>query len=294
MWVGTPFLQQDACGRNRRPVRHRGEYVALFGPSAAWHAATMQSPTSRWTLVSLRPRGGHDGLRRAAARHGGGLIALSPWRLQDRDDPSSRAALQRALSADTVVFTSPAAVRAAARLQALPPVVACAVGSGTAAALRRAGVADVHTPARMDTEGLLALPQLAAGTAGRVGLVTAPGGRGMLQPALERRGIEVRRADVYARMPVALPPRAVEALRDAPQPLVLALTSGEALQRVFGALPGDALDVLYSATVIAASERLAAIAHEAGFERVRIARSPRPADLVAAAREPCGDPVPVA
>ena len=258
------------------------------------HVAPMQSPTRRWTLVSLRPRGGHDGLRRAAARHGGGLVALSPWQLQDRDDPASRTALQRALSADAVVFTSPAAVRAAARLQALPAMVACAVGSGTAATLRRAGVTEVCVPGRMDTEGLLTLPELAASAARRIGLVTAPGGRGALQPALEQRGIEVLRADVYERVPVALPRRAVDALRDAPRPLVLALTSGEALQQVMGQLPADALDALRTATVIAASERLAAIAREAGFECVRIARSPRPADLVAAACGPDGGRVPVA
>lgn len=245
-------------------------------------------------LVSLRPRGGHDGLRRAAARHGGGLIALSPWQLQDRDDRSSRAALRRALSADAVVFTSPAAVRAAARLQALPAMVACAVGSGTAAALRRAGATSVRVPERMDTEGLLALPELSAKVCRRIGLVTAPGGRGALHPALQVRGIEVVRADVYERVPMALPRRAVQALREAADPLVLALTSGEALQQVLAQLPADALDVLRTATVIAASDRLAAIAHDAGFEGVRIARSPRPADLVAAVRGSGGDHVPVA
>ena len=95
-------------------------------------------------------------------------------------------------------------------------------------------------------------------------------------------------------MPLALPRRAVDALRDASRPLLLALTSGEALQQVMEHLPADALDALRTATVIAASERLAAIAREAGFERVRIARSPRPADLVAAACGPDGGRVPVA
>ncbi|MEG3193171.1 uroporphyrinogen-III synthase, partial [Lysobacter sp. D1-1-M9] len=47
-----------------------------------------------WYVISLRPRGQHDGLRRAAARHGAGLIALSPWRLQARDDDATRAMLR--------------------------------------------------------------------------------------------------------------------------------------------------------------------------------------------------------
>ncbi|MFP7723589.1 uroporphyrinogen-III synthase [Lysobacter sp. A3-1-A15] len=254
----------------------------------------MPLPDPGWMLVSLRPRGGHGALRRAAARHGGGLVALSPWTLQDLDDPATRTALQQALAADAVVFTSPAAVRAAARLQRLGDIAACAVGSGTAAALRRAGVNDVQRPRRMDSEGLLALPRLAAAGARRIGLVTAPGGRGALQPALEGRGIVVVRADVYARVPVPLASRSIQALEGETRPTVLALTSGEALQRVLGHLPERARDALLRAEVVAASARLAAAARQAGFSAIRVARSPRPADLVAAACERGGDRIPVA
>ena len=49
-----------------------------------------------WYLISLRPSGQHDGLRRAAARHGARTVALSPWRLQPRDDASTRDQLRQA------------------------------------------------------------------------------------------------------------------------------------------------------------------------------------------------------
>ncbi|RBH28516.1 uroporphyrinogen-III synthase, partial [Xanthomonas oryzae pv. oryzae] len=39
-------------------------------------------PDAAWTLISLRPSGEHAPLRRAVARHGGRVLALSPWRLQ--------------------------------------------------------------------------------------------------------------------------------------------------------------------------------------------------------------------
>ncbi len=246
-------------------------------------------------LVSLRPRGGHDGLRRAAARHGGGLIALSPWTLRCRDDAATRAALQGALAADAVVFTSPAAVHAAARLHSLDGLAAaCAVGSGTAAALHRCGVRDVQKPTRMDSEGLLALPALAAGAASRVGLVTAPGGRGLLAPALSARGLQVVRADVYDRVPVAPNSRALAALRRSTAPWVLAVSSAEALQRVLAELPDDLCQRLRASAVVAASERLAAVAAAQGFKTIAIARSPRPADLAAAAQAQAGTRVPVA
>lgn len=242
--------------------------------------------TPSWYVISLRPRGEHAALRREAAKHGGGLIALSPWRLQLRDDDAARAALHAALAASHVVFTSPAAVRAAHALQPLHARTAqsvCAVGAGTAAALRRAGVAGVHFPARMDSEGLLALPVLLDVRGRDVGLVTAPGGRGEIAPALCARGARVLRADVYAREPVPLSTRAMQQLRGADAALVLALSSGEALQRVLAALPIDLAGKLKQAYVIAASERLHVLARDLGFSVVDVAAGPRPADLIDAA-----------
>lgn len=238
-------------------------------------------------MISLRPRGGHDGLRRAAARAGAGLIALSPWALVPRDDGAARDALAAALAAERVLFTSPAAVRAAARLQPLRVRAGqawCAVGAGTAAALRRAGVHEVQAPARMDSEGVLALPALQVLDGTALGLVTAPGGRGVIAPTLAARGAEVRRADVYERVPVAPASRAVAALRALDRPAALALSSGEALQQVLARLPEDAAARLRGAQVIAASARLATLACECGFDDVVQAAGPQPRALVAAAR----------
>lgn len=244
--------------------------------------------TPSWYVISLRPRGQHTALRRAAARHGAGLIALSPWRLRLRDDAAARAGLKSALAASRIVFTSPAAVRAARALQAFRPrrgQAWCAVGAGTAAALRRAGVVGVHAPARMDSEGLLSLPALQDVSGHDVGLVTAPGGRGEIAPALLARGARVLRADVYVRESVALSTRALQRLRDADAPLVLALSSADALQRVLEAAPDDLAAKLRGARVAAASERLRALAQGHGFKHIVVAHSPRPADLVAAAAQ---------
>lgn len=237
-------------------------------------------------MISLRPHGGHATLRRAVARHDGGLIALSPWRLQPIDDADSRAGLKAALTAQRVVFTSPAAARAAAALQPLRPAPGqawFAVGAGTALALRRAGVAAVSAPARMDSEGLLALPGLQQLRDSTLGLVTAPGGRGTLTPALQARGARVIRADVYARVPMTPSPRALAALRALTAPAVLAVSSGEALQLVLASVPDDVAGVLRAMPVAVASERLAGLAREAGFPCCRCARSARPADMAEAA-----------
>ena len=224
-------------------------------------------------------------MRHAAAKQGARLLALSPWRLHDRDDPRTRATLATALGAPRVVFTSPAAVDAARRMECLRPAhEACwlAVGAGTAAALARAGV-EALAPGRMDSEGLLALEPLQHVSGLTVGLVTAPGGRGELQPVLQRRGAQVVRADVYERVELAPSQRAIAALLALQGPTWLALGSGAALDVVLSALPADATAVLRRAAVAAASERLARLAVERGFTRVVVAASAMPADLLAAA-----------
>lgn len=232
----------------------------------------------------MRPAGGHAALRRAASRLGMAVVAVSPWRLQPRTDAPSRQALARALEAPVVVFTSPAAVRAAADLMPLrrPPAAHwLAVGAGTARALRGAGADEVTRPPRMDSEGLLALPALAS--AGQVGLVTAPGGRGMLMPTLQRRGATVWRADVYDRVPIVLPTALAQRLRALQTPTVLALSSAEALQQVLPQLPAEVVARWQARPVVVASDRLAVLAGEAGFADVVRAQGPMPAQLAAAA-----------
>lgn len=237
-------------------------------------------------VISLRPVGDHAALRRAAAAQGARLLALSPWRIAYRDDAATRASLQAALSAPRVIFTSPSAVRAA---QAVHPLhvregqAYCAVGGGTARTLHGAGIARVEAPARMDSEGLLALPGLRKTRGAQVGLVTAPGGRGRIATVLQRRGARVLRADVYERMVLQPSVRAVAKLRGLEAPLLLALSSGEALERIAAALPEDALARLRTARVLAASQRLADLAQWHGFEDIVLADNARPSALVDAA-----------
>ena len=132
----------------------------------------------------------------------------------------------------------------------------------------------------------MAMPQVdAAAVRGRiVGLVTAPGGRGQIAAELVARGARVVRADVYVRDPLPLDTAAIAQLLDTGDaPLLLPLTSGEALQRVLEALPGPAARRLRSARVVAASERLADLARASGFAHARAAHSPQPEALLAAA-----------
>ena len=237
-------------------------------------------------VVSLRPAGDHASMRRTAAAHGWRVVALSPWRIATRDDDDTLAALSQALRADVIVVTSPAAVRAARTHTALHAPHArawCAVGTATAAALRSAGVGHVHVPTRMDSEGLLALDVLQDVRDRTVGVLTAPGGRDRIAPALRERGARVLRANVYAREPMPPSARTLATLRATTAGWLVPVSSAEALERTLAALPDDLAARLRAATVLAASERIASIARTLGFADIRIAGGPRPAQLLAAA-----------
>lgn len=250
-------------------------------------------PLQHWCVLSLRPRGQHAGLRAAAARSGARTLALSPFAIEAGDDPTTRRALAHALAADIVLYTSPNAVAAAAALRSLKPrrgQVVLAVGSGTRRALRRHGV-DAGAPSRMDSEGLLAMPELADVAGRRIGLVTGRGGRGVLAPALRKRGAEVLRADVYARVALSLAPHALEKLRLAltdTRYVLLPLSSGEGLQHTLAGLPDALRKPFAQVAVVAASARLADAAREAGFRRIAIAADARPAALLQAAAKAFG------
>jgi uroporphyrinogen-III synthase len=263
------------------PSRSPREY---YTADTAYDAARLQDTACAPLVVSLRPANDHAPMRRAAAAKGLQVVALSPWRIVVCDTPDTRRALRAALAGEVVIATSPAAVRAAATLAALRArrgQAFCAVGAATAAALRRAGIRDVLSPERMDSEGLLALDALRAVRGLRIGLLTAPGGRDRIAPTLRARGATVQRADVYARQPQPPSSRAIARLRAFDGPLLLPVSSGEALLTTLATVPADVATRLRGARTWVASGRLADLAREAGCRNVRIAAGPRPAQLLA-------------
>jgi uroporphyrinogen-III synthase len=243
----------------------------------------MQAHAPEWYVISLRPHGAHAGIADAASRHGAGVIRLSPWKLVANEDPAAQAALAQALACEATVFTSPAAARfAAAWKGTLPCSCPIAVGAGTLEMLRRAGLVDAQAPARMDSEGVLALPVLQQ--ARRIGLVTAPGGRELIATALMARGKEVVRADVYRRVPMPISASVGRRLAHlAGTPACLLASSAQALQQVLGALSTDQRMQLKALPLIASSDRVAEQARALGFVHHRIAEGPRPAQLLEAA-----------
>lgn len=198
----------------------------------------------------------------------------------------ARQSLPGVLRCPNIIVTSPAAVHFAQSQVALSTARECqwlAVGAGTAAALHHAGITNVMTPlSRADSEGLLALPPLQQIAGQPVGLITAPGGRGLLSSELARRGALVELAEVYRREPMAISPARLRSLAGLPESSALLLTSEEGFSPLWQALDAESRAALLSRPCVVPGERLAACAHTFGFSRVLRAVNARPPEMLEA------------
>ncbi len=240
-------------------------------------------PLSNWFVVSLRPVGQHRRLLRAAEALGADGLSLPGLRLMAREDTPTQVTLDAALECARVIFTSPAAVRFTVRMRTLgakPRQVVFALGEATRTALRRAGIAEVTVPPLATSESLLALPELASVRGARIGIVTAPDGRGLLAQYLREHGATLAIAEVYARMPARLNRAHSQRLLDTRGHGAVCVTSAEALHNVLAALPHAARAALLRCIAVVSSERLLAIARDAGFQTIIRADAPTPRALL--------------
>lgn len=239
-------------------------------------------PLTGTCIAITRPAGQGATFARRARTLGGRAFTLPGSSLRGIDDDATRARLAAALASDVAIFTSPAAVRFARALQPLATRAAVlAPGTGTRAALARAGLPAAITPNAENSEGLLALPLLAAVRGKRIGIIGAAGGRGMLQRELAACGATLIEAHVYARHAPHLTRRHFEALLRARRTaLYVPLSSSEALANLLAVLPDPARAALLAGSAVASSARIAAAARDAGFARVVQAASAHVGDCI--------------
>ncbi len=177
---------------------------------------------------------------------------------------------------DWLVFVSPSSVhfgldtlRLHAPDLAMTRINAAAVGKGTAAILRAAGVCNVLTPEHgADSEHLLMLPEFAQLSGRRVLIFRGEGGRELIADTLRARGAKVVYVECYRRAcPVA-----------DPAPLRLALAehriqavtvfSGETLDNLLDLLGPEAAEFALSLPLFVPHPRIAQRARENAFAQV--------------------------
>jgi uroporphyrinogen-III synthase len=225
----------------------------------------------------------------------GGIPLVLPG-LSLRAAPDSQKACAAWLKAqhdDVLIFTSPAAVRYALALAPCQThAVVIGVGRGTAHALHRRGIEAQAPVSQQNSEGVLQLPCMQTLRGLRVALITAPGGRGLLQEHILARGGLLREVHVYGRGAPRLNRRHIEAVLQLPADACVLLSSGEAIQHLVAQLPIEAQQRLRNASILVSSARIAEQAQAMGFKHLHIAASATQNDLLAAAVAVCSHPYP--
>jgi uroporphyrinogen-III synthase len=192
------------------------------------------------TIVVTRPAPQAGALAALIREAGGTPIVFPVLEILDVDDPGPLVALIGRLARfDFAIFISPNAVKKAMTLIAshggFPPGLrAATVGKGSAAELRRFGIADVIAPSdRFDSEALLDLPGMHAVAGKRIVIFRGDSGREALGDTLVARGASVEYAACYRRSKPSADPSALFRLWTRDELSAFVITSSEGLRNLF-------------------------------------------------------------
>ncbi len=174
---------------------------------------------------------------------------------------------------DWVVFISPTAAQFGlaalekANPAALLRIKAAAVGSGTAAVLRAAGVRQVVVPAvGADSEHLLALLEFADLSGRRILILRGEGGRELIADTLRARGAQVEYAECYRRVCPSTDPTPLRLAVAQQQVQAITVFSRETLDNLLELL-GEQADVARALPIFAPHRRIAQHALAQGFSK---------------------------
>lgn len=232
--------------------------------------ATPRGPLSGLGIVVTRPARQAGAFAQKLAALGATPIAWPAIVILPPDDPVSLARVHASLasydlaifvSANAAEFGAPPVGRWPATLQAYAP------GPGTAEALAGVGVPDVRVPVEAyDSEGLLALPDLADVRGKRAIVFRGHGGRDQLVDALAHRGASVESVACYRRAAPSGDASALVDAIDAGRAHALTLTSSEGVDNLMRAAGPRGGAKLARLPAFAPHARIVAHARAAGLD----------------------------
>ncbi len=237
-------------------------------------------------VLVTRPAQQAAGLIQAIRERGGRPHPFPTLELRPPGDPArARQALAGATRHDLLIFVSANAVQRAATLAGpgFPPAGAAlaAVGRATARALAGLGRPADLVPARADSEGLLALPELQDMHGRSVLIVRGEGGRPLLGEVLCQRGARVAYAECYRRaLPEADSGPLLETWERDIQ--VVTASSNQVLDNLARLLGEAGRPRLQETPLVSVSGRMARRARDLGIARLIAAAGPGDAQVVEA------------
>lgn len=165
-------------------------------------------PLQGHTFVVTRPAEQAQTLIQRIQDYGGQTVAFPLLAIAAlEDDQAVYAHLQQMHTFDALIFVSSNAVeqfflRAQSMSEETKQLPCFVVGPATAAAAKKFGMRNVIMPSQhFDSEGLLALPQLADVSQQRILLIRGIGGRDLIANTLQQRGAEIHICACYQRLP---------------------------------------------------------------------------------------------
>lgn len=234
-------------------------------------------PLREWTVLSLRPLGQHAAAHCASELRGAKFLACSSMKLEAIENDN---ALKDVLACDYIIVTSPAAVRFAAQSAVFNNAPASrwfALGEGSASALRKIGVADIAIPADAShSENLLSMPELQNVQGRHIGLITAPGGRGLIEAGLLERNAVIQVAHMYRRIPLPISEMEMASLQDLNLPFAVLCSSQEVFQSLWHQIDSELQKKLAQGLWVVTSARLQEVLKAAEISRITISPSPSP------------------
>lgn len=226
------------------------------------------------TVLVTRPVSDAEPLCRLIEAAGGRAVAFPVLAILPLLDLSAAYALiDRLTTFDTAIFISKNAVDYGLRAmhtrgQNLDALTVMAVGQGTAARLRAAGIADLIAPKLASSEGLLALECLQAEQVHgrRILIFRGVGGRETLAETLRTRGASVEYVELYRRSQPAVDPAPVRAMLDNKAVGIVIITSSEGLESLLEQIGAESRMALLSLPLLVFSARTANYAKQQGWE----------------------------
>lgn len=241
-------------------------------------------------VLVTRPQGQADGLCRMLQQAGFETVQRPMMHIEPLAElPAEQ--LQAVIDLDLyqhLIFVSANAVRfgmewISSYWPQFPVGVNCyAVGPSSATRLRDWNL-EARLPATsMDSEGLLALPELQQVEDQRVLIVKGEGGRDYLRSQLVQRGAHVDTLACYRRSPPQADPSGYGEELVSLNLTAIMVSSGEGLDNMMRLLDEPSRLMLYGVSVIAPGERVGARARDLGFRRVIVAENATDEAMMAA------------
>ena len=166
-------------------------------------------------------------------------------------------------SFEKAIFISPNAVNLFTHWEQLSNCDLFAVGKATASAIQQQAKREAFSPAEMNTEGLLAMPQLQQVSEEKIIVVKGTDGRPLLHQELGKRGAQVATLDVYQRK---IPDWAVQKkiVQQSSPHNVWLVTSAQAIDHLYR-IKGLSEHPNHQTKLVVSSDRLAEFAAKKGF-----------------------------